>query len=302
MRSIPACTTMRNRGIKVAVLSGKGGTGKTLVSVNLASVGGRSAYVDCDVEEPNGHLFFKPCDISGVEVSIKVPYLVNGLCTGCRECVGFCRFNAMAFVYGKPLLFEEVCHSCGGCALVCPEGALLEKDKAIGRILSGTSDNVEVRTGMLDAGQASGIPIIRRLLADGASPEGILTFIDCPPGNACAVMESIKDADYCVLVAEPTLFGVHNLNMAYELVRLFKKPYGVVLNKCLEGDNPAERFCTARDIKVLGRIPYDDELGRISSDARIATRESVKYEDMFLSLLENMLKEARHETAAGTQR
>ena len=127
---------------------------------------------------------------------------------------------------------------------------------------------------------------------------GFTTFIDCPPGSACIVMESIKDADYCILVAEPTLFGVHNLNMVYELVKLFHKPFSVVLNKCLDEENPAEKFCLERNIKILGRIPFDNGLGTLNSNAEIAVRKEAGYRDKFSSLLEAVTKEVQHETTA----
>lgn len=281
--------------MKIAVLSGKGGTGKTLVSVNLAATAKESSYIDCDVEEPNGHLFFKPQNIESDEISIKIPIVDQKLCNGCRKCVKFCKFNALAYLNRKPIVFNDVCHSCGGCMLLCSEKAISEKEKIIGEVQKGISENVTVVTGILNTGEASGIPIIKKLLSHDIE-EKEFTFIDCPPGSACIVMESIKDADYCILVAEPTLFGVHNLNMAYELVKLFDKPYGVVLNKFLDEENPAEKFCKEKDIKILGKIPFDNELGTLNSNALISVRESVKYRDMFSSLLQNVTKEVQHET------
>ncbi|MBP2666345.1 MAG: hypothetical protein H6Q76_1325 [Firmicutes bacterium] len=281
--------------MKIAVLSGKGGTGKTLVSVNLAAAASQSVYIDCDVEEPNGHLFFKPEGIKAEEISVKIPVVDETLCTGCRVCVDFCKFNALAYIGDKLKIFETVCHSCGGCVLFCPSKALSEKDKIIGEVQSGSSENVSVITGILNTGEASGIPIIKKLL-DASSGGKEITIIDCPPGSACIVMESIKDADYCILVAEPTLFGVHNLNMVYELVKLFGKPHGAILNKCLEGDNPAELFCVDKNIKILGRIPFDTEIGTLNSNARILVREHSKYRKLFSSLLQIVTEEARHET------
>ena len=199
--------------MRIAVLSGKGGTGKTLVSVNLATVAKTSIYIDCDVEEPNGHLFFKPEGVQEEEISVQIPKVDEELCNGCRKCVDFCNFNALAYVKNKLLVFDDVCHSCGGCILVCPEKALTEKAKGIGKVQKGVAGEVTVWTGILNIGEATGIPIIKNLLAASGSQTDQLTFIDCPPGSACIVMESMKDADYCVLVAEPTLFGVHNLNM-----------------------------------------------------------------------------------------
>lgn len=287
---------MEANNMKIAVLSGKGGTGKTLVSVNLAAVAGKSAYLDCDVEEPNGHLFFKPEGIQKEEVNVKIPQVNTELCDGCRKCVTFCKFNALAYI-NKLMIFEDICHSCGGCLLVCPQKALTEKDKVIGKVEKGVSGDVSVYTGILNTGEPTGVPIIKELLNADLPNDIEKVFIDCPPGSACIVMESIKDADYCILVAEPTLFGVHNLNMVYELVKLFNKPFGVVLNKCLEGENPAEKFCIEKNIKILGRIPFDNELGELNSNAEIAVRKSDKYREKFSSLLNTVIKEISNETA-----
>jgi MinD superfamily P-loop ATPase len=157
-----------------------------------------------------------------------------------------------------------------------------------------------VYTGILNTGEASGVPIIKELLSGIESEHNKTIFIDCPPGSACIVMESIKDADYCILVAEPTLFGVHNLNMVYELVKLFNKPFGAVLNKCLEGENPAEKFCIEKDIRILGKIPFDRQLGTLNSNAKIAVKENKKYEEQFSTLLDAIIKEAPYETATNT--
>jgi len=278
--------------MRIAVLSGKGGTGKTLVSVNLAAAAKAATYIDCDVEEPNGHLFFKPDGVQAEEISVKIPKVDNELCNGCRKCVEFCNFNALAYIKNKLIVFDDVCHSCGGCILVCPEKALTEKEKVIGKVQKGVSDEVTVWTGVLNTGEATGIPIIKKLLEENPEVDK-QTFIDCPPGSACIVMESIKNADYCILVAEPTLFGVHNLNMVYELVKLFNKPFGVLLNKCLEGENPAEKFCFENNIKILGRIPFDNELGTLNSNAEIAVNKNEEYRELFSSLLDTVTKEVQ---------
>lgn len=270
------------------MLSGKGGAGKTLVSVNLAAAAGEAVYVDCDVEEPNGHLFFKPEDIESEDVAVTIPVVDASRCKGCRKCVELCKFNALAYINGTLKVFQEVCHSCGGCILFCPEEALSEQAKTIGQVQRGRSQNVSVYTGILNPGEASGIPIIKKLLAGiGES----LTIIDCPPGSACIVMETIRDADYCILVAEPTVFGVHNLSMVHELVRLFAKPHGAVLNKCLEDENPARRYCQENGVEILAEIPYDTELGLLNSNAIIAGRERENYRELFADLL-HKVKEA----------
>ena len=293
---------MGGEAITVAVLSGKGGTGKTLVSVNLAAAASESVYVDCDVEEPNGHLFFKPVVRREESVTVKVPEIVADRCTGCRKCVDFCAFHALAFAGGKPILFDEVCHFCGGCALICPAGAIREKDKTVGDVCSGVSGNVAVHTGSLNIGEASGIPVIKKLMEKITGNEYCPVFIDCPPGSSCAVMESKRDADYCVLVAEPTVFGAHNLAMVYELVELFGKPSGVVLNKCIEGENPSEMFCLENHVPILGKIPFDSELGTLNSEGKIAVRESERFRALFAPIQECIGKEAGHEAASDSQR
>lgn len=285
--------------MKIAVLSGKGGTGKTLVSVNLAAVTDHCAYVDCDVEEPNGHLFFKPQNLETEMVSIPIPEVDESRCTGCRKCVDFCKFNALAYIGTSWVLFEDVCHSCGGCITICPEKALSENLKEIGEVKKGTSGNVIVLSGMMNIGEASGVPIIKKLLQNDSLGYS-MTVIDCPPGSACTVMESIKDADYCILVAEPSIFGVHNLNLVVELVRLFHKPHGVILNKCLEGVNPSEQYCNENGIHILGSIPYDRELGTMNSIGLIAARESRQYRKTFTDLLQKVLEEVGHEATINT--
>lgn len=276
--------------MKIAVLSGKGGTGKTLVSVNLASVSDNAYYIDCDVEEPNGHLFFQPEAVKTEAISVKIPVVDQGLCTGCRACVDFCAFNALAHIKDQLLVFEEICHSCGGCVLVCPEDALTEKDKVIGHIERGVSGNVTVHTGIMNTGEVSGIPIVDRLLEDIADERARDVFIDGPPGTACIVMETIKGADFCLLVAEPTLFGAHNLQMVHELVALMGKPFGVVLNKCQAGDNPSEIYAEQHHIPILGRIPYDETLGLLNSNGQIVARVDDRYRQLFISLLEAVRK------------
>ena len=224
-----------------------------------------------------------------------MPVVDKERCNGCKTCVEFCKFNALAYPNNGLMIFKDICHSCGGCILLCPEKALSEKDKGIGRVEKGISEDVTVYSGILNTGIPSGVPIITELLKDQIRTEDEITMIDCPPGSACIVMESIQDADYCVLVAEPTLFGVHNLEMVYELVKLFKKPHGVVLNKCMEDKNPAEEFCMEKGITILEKIPFDHELGTINSNAFIAARETTKYRDLFSDLLEKVVKEVHHE-------
>lgn len=269
--------------MKIAVLSGKGGTGKTFVSVNLASAAKEAFYADCDIEEPNGHLFFKPENIKKEDISVKIPHIDQEECDGCRECCSFCAYNALAFVGGKVLLFDNLCHSCGGCKILCHNQAISEKDKRIGIVETGKSENVTVVTGHLNIGEASGIPIIKNIISK--LPKETFSVIDCPPGSACTVMESIQKADYCLLVAEPTLFGLHNMEMVFDLIKIFKKPYGVVINKYLFKNNPVKDFCLKNNIKILDEIAYDIKLGKFNSDGNIVVRNDSVYASRFEKLL-----------------
>lgn len=286
--------------MKIAVLSCKGGTGKTFVSVNLAATSKSSLYVDCDVEEPNGYLFFKPENVDKRPIEVKIPYFNEELCSGCRKCVDFCKFNALAYIGNRVKVFDRLCHSCGGCSLLCERKAIFEKDKIIGFIELGASENVQVATGILNTGESTGVPIIKKLL-EIIKERDKNTFIDCPPGSACTVMESIKESDYCILVAEPTLFGRHNLKMVYELVKLFNKPHGAILNKYMDGDNPSEEFCLENHIKILGKVPFDKNLARINSKGIIAVREYEVYRNLFKKILADLEEEVRYETAINSK-
>ncbi|MCH4239218.1 MAG: ATP-binding protein [Oscillospiraceae bacterium] len=268
--------------MQIAVLSGKGGTGKTFVSVNLAVTAKNSTYLDCDVEEPNGHLFLKPEIHETEAVEIAVPEFDPDACDGCRACIRFCRFNALAFIKEKPYLFAELCHSCSGCMLICHNHAIHEVNRRIGMIEKGKSGGISVITGTLDSGEATSVPVIRQLLRD-APTEGTV-IIDCPPGSSCTVMESIRNSDFCLLVAEPTLFGIENLKLVVQLVKTFHKKCGIVVNKDTEIVDPIKVLANESNIPVLARIPYDQGLAEINARGGLAV-EDKKYEKIFRGLL-----------------
>jgi MinD superfamily P-loop ATPase len=277
--------------MKIAILSGKGGTGKTFIAVNLAVSASEAVYVDCDVEAPNGSLFLQPEALREETVVTRVPVFDEEKCTGCRACVNFCRFGALVFVKDKPLVFPEICHACGGCLLVCPSGAVSERDKPVGTVEQGRRDGVCVVTGCMKVGEPSGVPVIKAALSHVGGTEE-LTVIDCPPGSACTVMESVEIADYCLLVAEPTAFGLHNIRMVFELVSLLEKPCGVIINKLDDTYAPLEDFCESHKIPVLCRIPYSSKLADLCAKGKIAVLEDEDTKKIFLDLLDQVRREA----------
>lgn len=278
---------------KIAILSGKGGAGKTFVTVNLAATAEKAVYVDCDVEEPNGQLFLHPETIAQHEVFKSLPQISQEKCSGCRKCADFCRFSALAFLKTKPLLFPELCHDCGGCQLVCPSDAISMDKRSIGTIFEGMHKNVYTVTGMMHLGEASGTKIIENAIAIGkkqAEKADALLCIDCPPGSACTVMESIADADYCILVAEPTAFGFHNFKMVHELCKVLSKPCGVVINKMDAPYLPLESYCTENEVPILLRIPYQKEITTLCASGKIAVEENREAKALFSALLHSILE------------
>lgn len=280
--------------MKIAILSGKGGTGKTFISVNLAVTAPKSVYIDCDVEEPNGKLFLKTSGIRQHRVYVKVPEFNRELCNGCRKCVDFCHFNALMFLRDRPRLFQEICHSCGGCRLVCERGAITEKEREVGLVEESMFYDTAVITGILNLGEASGVPVIREALKTGSETDSEYKIIDCPPGSACTVSECVSDADYCILVVEPTAFGYENFLMVHELVSLLHKPFGVVINKKNTDYPKLSDFLRQNRITPLLEIPYDRELNGFCSKGLIASCESSFWKNQFSNLL-TKVKEEVHE-------
>ena len=276
----------------ISVASGKGGTGKTLVAVNLALSLARSGLgvqlIDCDVEEPNDHLFLKPEMESSEEVSLLVPRIDEGRCSLCRECVDFCAYNALALAGEKAMVFDELCHSCGGCSILCPEDAVTEEAVAIGRMERGTvrmqhpGRDISFVHGLLDIGEPKATPIIGRIKRE-MKKDGI-NILDGGPGTGCAVMETVQDADYCVLVTEPTPFGLHDLGMALDMVGELGVPHGVVINKYFPGGGGVDAFCIENQVPVLMRIPYHRDYAVLYSRGRNLVEERPEWQERFLHL------------------
>ncbi|WP_042679942.1 4Fe-4S binding protein [Anaerosalibacter massiliensis] len=248
--------------MNIAVLSGKGGTGKTTVSTNL-SLALKGNYIDCDVEEPNGFLFLKPNINEVQKVLVDCPDIDEDKCMSCGDCVNICQFNALAKVKDNIILFEKLCHSCGACKIACDYEALNYKKREIGAIEKGQSKEINCMRGLLNVGEPTAVPIIKTLLNN--LPKG-LNIVDCPPGTSCNVVNSLKYADSAILVTEPTEFGLHDLKMAVGVVRMFNIPFGIVVNKDNNRHNRIRKYCKEENIKIIGAIPYSKDIARIYSN------------------------------------
>jgi MinD superfamily P-loop ATPase len=277
-----------HRKIKIAVLSGKGGTGKTFVSTNLANVIPFSTYIDCDVEEPNGSIFFHENLPKTKPVFVLIPVVNPLLCIGCRNCVSFCQFNALAMINKKVKVFEEVCHSCGGCSLVCPEKAISEKKKIIGYITEYKDESTNIKSGKMNIGEESGVPIIKEMLSE--ADDSLVQIIDAPPGTSCSVVESITGVDYCIIVGEPSLYGLENLKMVVSLVTGMNIPFGIVINKEMEKDNILSDYAKASKLSVLASIPYTTSYAQIVSKGLLLTNESPEIKSTFEKLAKDLIE------------
>jgi len=270
----------------ISVASGKGGTGKTLVSTSLAlSLRGREnvQLLDCDVEEPNDHVFLKPAISRSEVVSIPVPKVDEEKCTYCGKCAEVCAYNAIAVFKEKVLIFPELCHGCGACSYLCPESAISEEGKEIGVVELGHSDGVEFAHGRLSIGEAMAVPIIRKV-KEHASNKGTV-IIDVSPGTSCPVVEAVRDSDFCLLVTEPTPFGLNDLVLAVEAVRKLNIPCGVVLNRAGVGDGKVEEYCTKENIPILLTIPMDTEIASLYSRGIPLVEGMPDWRQSFLKLM-----------------
>lgn len=268
--------------MNIAVLSGKGGTGKTTVSTNLA-LALKSNYIDCDVEEPNGFIFLKPKIDKTEKVMVEYPFIDDEKCTSCGKCVSVCQFNALAKVKADIMLFEKLCHGCGACEIACEYDALTYKKREIATIEDGKIGDLSCRRGVLNISEPMAVPVIRELLKD--LPQNI-NLIDCPPGTSCNVVTSLKYANGAILVTEPSEFGLHDLKMAVELVRMYDIPFGIVINKDDGKDNIVKKYCKDEKINLIGTIPYSKDTAVLYSNGEILYDDS-KHKNLFDELSNN---------------
>jgi len=294
----------------IAVASGKGGTGKTTVAVSLAlSITADSQdltdkkpvnpvnplFLDCDVEEPNAALFLKPTIEERKEVGQLIPEVDPVKCTYCGRCAEVCQYHAIAVVGKKVLVFPELCHGCGSCTLNCPTGAISEVLDVMGTIERGWAGEVEFAQGLLNVGEAMAVPVIHQLKqwAIPPNPGDRPVILDAPPGTACPVVETMRGADFVLMVTEPTPFGLHDLRLAVEVARdELGLPVGVVINRDGVGDRGVEEYCAAEGIPILMRIPLDRRIAETYSEGAPLVEARPEYRERFRALYNSIRQQA----------
>jgi MinD superfamily P-loop ATPase len=271
----------------VAIASGKGGTGKTSLSVNLARVyDGPVQLLDCDVEEPNVHLFLPGARTGKCVVTTSVPDIDPARCNACGECVDFCQFNALSAIGRVPMLWSELCHGCGGCMQVCPTRAIGEKSHRIGVIDTSQIGNITLRSGCLDIGVAMASALVHAVKAQ--IDVGMPAILDAPPGTACQTVATLLDADFVVLVTEPTPLGLNDLRLAVETARELRLPFGVVINRAGIGDDRVQCYCAAESIPVLLEIPEDRRFAETYSRGQLVVDVFPEYRTLFRRLWQSI--------------
>lgn len=302
---------MSGNNIRIAVASGKGGTGKTTVSVNLFHALHNFSeenveLVDCDVEEPNANLFLKGEKISEVKAGIRIPVIQKDICTYCGRCAEVCAYNAIVFVKRIPdvMVMPDLCHGCGACTLFCPERAITEKLSSIGKVntyamfATGEEENstspkkaARLVEGRLDVGATMPTPVIRAAKKQ-SSVDGTVIF-DAPPGTSCNMVETVEEADYVLLVTEPTPFGLHDLDLAWQALVKLKKPMGLVINRADLGTDEVRSFAEERAIPVLLEIPYDERIARVYAEGKLVVQELPEFREKFIELFRRIETEMK---------
>lgn len=275
--------------IRVAVASGKGGTGKTFISTNLSWVSG-AQILDCDVEEPNVHLFL-PLDLKEeVPVKVWVPRVDEARCDHCGICARSCRFNALLVLPEQVLFFEELCHGCGLCQYLCPQGAIGDGERVIGQVRLGRAGKVPYVGGVLKVGEPRAQPVIKAV-KERLDP-GLEAILDAPPGTSCPAVETVKGCDLCLLVVEPTPFGLEDLALSLDAFGRLGVKMAAVINRSDLGMD-ADGFLSERGIKVLARIPFDPEIAQAYASGKLVVEEVPRYRGIFEEIWEGVLREAR---------
>ncbi len=266
----------------ISVASGKGGTGKTSVAVNFALAMGNVQLLDCDVEEPNAHLLLHPEMYRKEPVYARIPRIERTLCNTCGECTKLCQYNAIFVAAEKILVFPELCHSCGGCALVCPKKAITWENHKIGTLNFGATDGIDLVYGELEVSKPLAVPLIKAVKKQINNAKTVI--VDSPPGTSCPFVETVRGSDFCLLVTEPTPFGLHDLKIAVEVLRKVAVPFGVVVNRAGIGDRKIYDYCKAENIRVMLEIPYQRKIAELYSKGVPFSSEMPEWEENFKAL------------------
>jgi len=270
----------------LTVASGKGGTGKTTVAVNMALSLENVQLLDCDVEEPNSHILLQPKINETKPVYTKVPVVSEELCDYCGKCSKFCAYNALFVAPKTVMVFPELCHNCGGCSLVCPKNAITEKERQIGAIKKGESKGVEIVYGELNVGEAMAVPLIRAVKNQMKSNKNVI--IDAPPGTACSLVASVHKTDYCILVTEPTPFGLHDLKITVQVLKDLGVPMGVIINRAGLGDRKVYEYCKKENIPLLLEIPFSKKIAELYSRGVPFVEKMPEWKEKFLEVQDNI--------------
>jgi MinD superfamily P-loop ATPase len=282
----------------ISIASGKGGTGKTTVATNLAvSLGGGVQLLDCDVEEPNAHLFIHPVFEKKETVSTGVPEVDETKCNLCGKCGEICQFKAIVVIGKTVLPFQELCHSCGGCMEVCPEHAIREGQRVLGEIEFGRRNGLEFIHGRLRVGEAMAPPLIRKV--QSFSQPDKITIVDAPPGTSCPVIAAMKGADFVLLVTEPTPFGLHDVKLAVGAVRVLSIPFGLVINRSDMGDDGLREYAEAESIPILMEIPFDRKIAESYSKGELLVGVRPEWREKFIRLFERITKIVKRSRETG---
>jgi MinD superfamily P-loop ATPase len=263
----------------LSIASGKGGTGKTSVAVNMAMSIRNAQLLDCDVEEPNVHLLLHPKINRVKTVYSKVPVVGETLCNYCGKCAEFCQYNAIFVGAGKVLIFQDICHSCGGCQLICPEKAIKEEKHKIGTLKFGSAKNINLIYGELRIGKPMAVPIIKEVKKHIEKDKNVI--LDSPPGTSCPVIETVSGSDFCILVTEPTPFGLHDLKIAVEVLDQLEIPFGVIVNRSDIGDGRVNGYCDGKRIPILLEIPFQRRIAELYSKGIPFSVEMPEWRDKF---------------------
>ena len=278
----------------IAIASGKGGTGKTMVATSLAlAIGDGAQLVDCDVEEPNDHIFLRPTIEHREAVTIPVPDVNERRCTFCGLCADVCAFNAIAVLKERVLVFPELCHGCGACCYLCPEGAITEREREVGVVEVGRAGAVDFVAGSLNLGEAMATPVIREVKRHIDRRKTVI--VDVAPGTSCPVVEAVRGSDLCLLVTEPTPFGLNDLDLAVQMVRKLNVPHAVVINRAGIAGDMVEDYCSREGIPVLLHIPFSASIARLYSTGVALVEGMPEWRPLFNKLLEDVREQAERE-------